>query len=630
MSATGDSPVVVEMSDVSHERGLSGESSGASPASWKYGQSNLAFRDVGFEVTVRKGSRGEKGKKTILTPVSGVFSAGSMVALIGPSGCGKTTLLDIIAGKKTAPYTGEVFLNGRPRDKLYSRVTSYVPQQDVMPTYCTVSEVVEFNHKLRVDLGGTPGEAQERRRICDEVLQNFGLLGVKDQIIGDAFIRGISGGQKRRTTLARGFVGGAQIIFADEPTSGLSATDAEVCVRAMRNMTESKGVTFVVVIHQPRIEVGAMFDHLVLMTSNPGRFVYNGPFRDAAQYFSDAGFPPPKFGNPTDYYLDVITPDIKDNKADYFAKRYSEGQAFTVQKAVEDSVRAGGKPPVESLKETARRAGAPGFRHGYQGIHSVSFKGQISALMKRRLTLTARDTRQLNARFMTASLQGLIIGVAFLDIGKKLPVQQLSFLFMLLQIGALSNMAVMPEMMAQRLVFKFESSDGLYSTAAAVIVDTAVNNTLAVLGNFLTTCVMFSLSGLSWDTFGTLYFWSIMCFLVMVNFFKIIAAVAPTHAESIQVAMPGLMMFILFNNFFVNQATAPAFMRWALYVSPMAWTIEQIITGLYPGNVDLYKLFGYDDSAEQSVRAFAVLLSEAILFQAIALVCLARLNNIQR
>jgi ABC-type multidrug transport system permease subunit len=255
---------------------------------------------------------------------------------------------------------------------------------------------------------------------------------------------------------------------------------------------------------------------------------------------------------------------------------------------------------------------------------------QIATLFKRRVTLTLRDKRQLKTRFGTASVQGLIIGLAFFNIGDKLPVQQLSFLFMLLQIGALSNFSVMPEMIAQRLVFKFESSDGLYSTVASFIVDTAVNNTLAVCGNFLTTCIMYALSGLTWSNFGQLYFWSFICFFVMLNFFKIIAAVAPSHAESMQVAMPGLMLFILFNNFFVNQATAPVFMRWALYISPMAWTIEQIITGLYPANDDIRALYGYDDSAAQSVRAFIVLLVEAIAFQLIAIVCLAKLNKIQR
>ena len=628
MGASTEAPVVVEVSDVSLERGPNGEPASSSGQSHHH----LAFRDICFEIAVRKGRTGEKERKTILSPISGVFASGSMVALIGPSGCGKTTLLDIIAGKKTGPHRGEVFLNGRPRNRQFSRITSYVPQQDVMPSYCTVSEVVEFNHRLRVDLSHLgPEETAERRRVCDEVLSNFGLFGVKDQIIGDAYIRGISGGQKRRTTLARGFVGGAQIVFADEPTSGLSATDAELCVRAMRSASEGKGVTFVVVIHQPRVEVGAMFDHLVLMTSNPGRAVYNGPFADAAQYFADAGHPPPKASNPTDFYLDIITPDVPGNKADFFAERYLEGQAKTVSCAVEACLAAGGEDPMQTIQVAAMRTGATNLgSERHMSVHSVSMGTQIATLFKRRVTLTLRDKRQLKTRFGTASVQGLIIGLAFFNIGDKLPVQQLSFLFMLLQIGALSNLSVMPEMIAQRLVFKFESSDGLYSTVASFIVDTAVNNTLGVCGNFLTTCIMYALSGLTWSNFGQLYFWSFICFVVMMNFFKIIAAVAPSHAESLQVAMPGLMMFILFNNFFVNQATAPVFMRWALYISPMAWTIEQIITGLYPANDDVKALYGYDDSAAQSVRAFIVLLVEAIAFQLIAIVCLAELNKIQR
>ena len=85
---------------------------------------------------------------------------------------------------------------------------------------------------------------------------------------------------------------------------------------------------------------------------------------------------------------------------------------------------------------------------------------------------------------------------------------------MLLQMGALSNMVVMPEMIAQRLVFKLETSDALYSTTAAVLVDTLINNALAIGGNLITSVIMYSLSGFSWSHFGHLYFWSFMCFMV--------------------------------------------------------------------------------------------------------------------
>jgi hypothetical protein len=116
----------------------------------------------------------------------------------------------------------------------------------------------------------------------------------------------------------------------------------------------------------------------------------------------------------------------------------------------------------------------------------------------------------------------------------------------------------------------------------------------------------------------------------MTNFFKVIAAIAPSASHSLQVAMPGLMLFILFNNFFVNKATAPSFMKWALYISPMAWAIEQIITGMYKDEPSLVQLYGYESSDRQTATALAVLISEAILFQLISLVCLRYFNNISR
>lgn len=591
-----------------------------------YGQSNLAFKDLSFSIEV--GTK-VKTNQVILTPSSGAYAAGSMVAIMGPSGCGKTTLLDMLAGKKTAPYTGEVFLNGKPRDRLFPRVTSYVAQHDVMPPYCTVAEAIEFNHRLRVDSGRVGN--QLRWMFVDEALTMFGLETVRDSIIGDERVRGISGGQKRRVTLARGFVGGSQIVFCDEPTSGLSATDAEVCVRAMCAASRKQGVTFVVVIHQPRVEVVAMFSHLTLITSNPGRIVYNGAFADAAEYFAAAGSPVPANCNPADFLLDVITPGVVGNRSDELADRYRDGQACEVDTAVAASVSAGGKSPLEVLREMQeKRSKLFGHVEIKDSVYSVSLCTQIATLFKRRMTLTRRDKNLLRVRFGMSTMQGLIVGVAFMDIGKKLPVQQLSFLFMLLQMGALSNMVVMPEMIAQRLVFKFETSDALYGTTAAVLVDTAVNNTLAVAANFITSIIMYALSGLEWSDFGLLYFWSLLCFVTMINYFKIIAAVAPAAAQALQVAMPGLMLIILFNNFFVNHATAPAFMRWALYVSPMAWTIEQIITGIHGADPDLVQLYGYDSSDAQTATAVTVLVVELILFQLISLVCLRYFNNPKR
>ena len=550
----------------------------------------------------------------------------------GPSGCGKTTLLDMLAGKKTMPYMGEVFLNGKPRDHLFSRVTSYVPHEDVMPPpYWTVTEAVEFNHRLRIEAGGMSNEA--RKSYVEEVLSSFGLMSVKDSYIGDDKKRGISGGEKRRVRLARGFVGGSQIVFADEPTSGLSATDAEICVRVMSAASRKEGVMFVVVIHQPRVEVTAMFDHLTLMTSHPGRMVYNGPFGEVAAYFATGGSPPPTIGNPADFYLGVITPDVPGSRVDVFVDLYDREQKGKVDGAVSAMISKGGKGPLQVLQDVRDKR----MVHVHSKAdpvkdskYSVPLTTQLGTLLRRRVTLTVRDKRQLGTRLVVSVLQGLIIGTAFFDIGKKLPAQQLAFIFLALQMGTLSNMMVMPEMIAQRMLFKVESADALYSTVASVLVDTLVSNILGIVGNVITIVIMFSLSGFGWNWFGHIYFWTFVNFMTMTNFYKIIAAISPSASESLQIAMPGLMLFILFNNFFVNRATAPFFMKWALYVSPMAWSIEQIITGMYANEPFLVQLYGYDSSDRQTATALTVLISEAVLFQLISLVCLRYCNNIVR
>lgn len=163
-----------------------------------WGMSDLVYKDLGFSIFLKK----QKKEKVILEPVSGYIANGSLTAIMGPSGCGKSTLLDMLADKKTAAYTGEVQVNGRKRDHLFPRITSYIPQADVMHAHLTVQETIAFNFRMK----NSPPEyltLDLRLKTLDVVLEDVGLLSVKDSYIGSTEVRGISGGQKRRVTLAR-------------------------------------------------------------------------------------------------------------------------------------------------------------------------------------------------------------------------------------------------------------------------------------------------------------------------------------------------------------------------------------------------------------------------------------------
>ena len=589
-----------------------------------FGCSRLAFRNLAF--SLRSSSGDGSTTRTILEPTSGTFECGEMAAIMGPSGCGKTTLLDMLSGKKTATYTGDVYLNGLPRDQLFSRVTSYVPQEDVIPAHVTVFEAVAFVQELRSE---SKMNQSERRAAVDDVLSLLGIAELRDELVGDARVRGISGGQKRRVTLARGLAGGSQIVFADEPTTGLSSTDAENVSRAMAIASRRMGVTFVAVIHQPRVEVVDMFDSLILLTSNPGRAIYNGKFAGAAAYFAAAGAPVPSKGNPADFFLDVITPGAKGEKSNALATWYQDVQRKEVERRVDASLAGSKRATIDVLRETAKINGLD-----TASIHpspiAATFLTQLRVLLNRNLTLTKRNKAGLRLRIGVSVMQGLIVGLAFYDIGSKPPISSLSFFFMMLQMGAIANMAIMPELIQTRLILKLEQADALYSTGASIIVQSSVNNVLAILGNFVTSIIMFSFSRVSWSKFSTVYGWALLNFLTVTNYLRVIAAVAPSPSESVQAAMPGLLFFILFNNFFVSRATAPVFIKWALYISPLAWTIEQIVTGVYGSNVEVQSFYGYDASDGRTWTALCVLLAEMALFQTLEVFLLKRSTFVKR
>ena len=131
---------------------------------------------------------------------------------MGPSGCGKTTLLNIISGRlKSSSVTGITLLAGSPFDDASLRAMStYVEQEDHLIGSLTVRETLEFAAKLAL-----PGNvsARERRQRTEDMLRDFGLLNVKDNKIGTALQRGISGGQKRRVTTASQLITLPKIIF---------------------------------------------------------------------------------------------------------------------------------------------------------------------------------------------------------------------------------------------------------------------------------------------------------------------------------------------------------------------------------------------------------------------------------
>jgi len=242
--------------------------------------------------------------KQILQGIQGLAQPGQLMAIMGASGAGKTTFLDILARKNKRGVTeGNFYVNGeKVVDNEYRSVIGFVDQDDTMLPTLTVHETILTSALLRLprDMGIS---AKEQR--VYEVEKQLGITHIKDQLIGseEGNGRGISGGEKRRVGIACELVTSPSILFLDEPTSGLDSFNAFNVVDCLVTLAKSYNRTIVFTIHQPRSNIVALFDQLVLLAK--GQTVYSGPFSSCQHYFDKIGYSCPSGFNIADYLVDL-------------------------------------------------------------------------------------------------------------------------------------------------------------------------------------------------------------------------------------------------------------------------------------------------------------------------------------
>jgi ABC-type multidrug transport system ATPase subunit/ABC-type multidrug transport system permease subunit len=242
--------------------------------------------------------------KQILSRVQGVAHPGEILAIMGASGAGKTTFLDILARKnKRGIVDGNFYVNGeKVNDNDYKNVVGFVDQEDTMLPTLTVHETIMTSALLR--LPRDMGRSAKEQRVY-EVEKQLGIHGIRDSLIGseEGKGRGISGGEKRRVGIACELVTSPSILFLDEPTSGLDAYNAFNVIECLVTLAKTYKRTVIFTIHQPRSNIVALFDRLLLLAN--GKTVYSGEFSRCQDYFDHIGYSCPPGFNIADYLVDL-------------------------------------------------------------------------------------------------------------------------------------------------------------------------------------------------------------------------------------------------------------------------------------------------------------------------------------
>ncbi|XP_052231047.1 uncharacterized protein LOC127844677 [Dreissena polymorpha] len=234
----------------------------------------------------------------ILKDVSFAACSGDLLAVMGESGSGKTTLMNVIAGRQTLT-SGKITLDGAPFGKQLRRRLGYVLQNDIFFSNLTLWETLYFTAMIRLP---ERLSREEKLKRINEIVDILDIRKCLHTVMGDMFTMGLSGGEKKRASVACELLTDPDILLLDEPTSGLDSSTSLKLVKQLKDFAVTLNKTILVTIHQPSSQTYHLFDNLLLLTR--GQVAYFGKGHGVPlDFLGKFGFTCDALYNPADFML---------------------------------------------------------------------------------------------------------------------------------------------------------------------------------------------------------------------------------------------------------------------------------------------------------------------------------------
>ncbi|EGC37539.1 hypothetical protein DICPUDRAFT_53928 [Dictyostelium purpureum] len=492
---------------------------------------------------------------TILNNVSGVIEKGELCALMGPSGSGKSTLLDILAERKTTgKITGKLLINGKEVGEAYKKFCSYVTQEDVLLQTATVFETIKFYADLKL-----PDMTEEDKvNRVEQVIEDVGLTHRRDAMIGGIlpggiFIKGLSGGEKRRVSIGCGLVTNPSLIFLDEPTSGLDSVTALSVMRTLLDLTKTKGCTIIASIHQPRGEIFELFNKVMVVIK--GKMIYSGS--NILEYFEQLGYKCPNNMNPADYCLDTA---VEIGDGDRYEEICTQWQKTWENEIVNEIT----QPQIALEKPKA-----------------IGLQYQYYYLLKRSWKDLLRNPGNFIARVGTAVVTGLLYGACFAGLKETdKDVQKIiGVIFFLITGLNLTPFAAISIFISQRTLFNAERASKVYHSFPYYLSLVTVEALVVFLVALINAMVCYLLAHLRWDA-GSFFFAMLNYFFVhLLSDYLICTLANLTGASDLTFAYgSGLsVVYMLFAGFFVPVQELPKAFGWLHYINPIFYSFVSLM-----------------------------------------------------
>ncbi|KAL3266095.1 hypothetical protein HHI36_010281 [Cryptolaemus montrouzieri] len=536
---------------------------------------------------------------------------------MGPSGAGKSTLLNILTGYKTEGMKGQILMNGAVRDtSAFRKLSAYIMQDNQLHGNLTVDEAMKVAAQLKI---GSKTKT-EKEKIINEILDTLGLIDHRSTMTS-----GLSGGQKKRISIALELVSNPPVMFFDEPTSGLDSSSCFQCISLLKTLAAG-GRTIICTIHQPSARLFEMFDQLYTLAD--GYCVYQGSTKQLVPFLANLGLQCPSYHNPASYIIEVACGEygnhirklenaigngkhdirdgsflgFKDNNGLNNANEYTNGMTNSSGKdnnisknllsAVEKKVEKD-FTPIANEKENATVESSllnePMPKN--QPRYGNTELQQFFVILKRALLFSRRDWTLMYLRLFAHILVGFLIGALYFNIGNdgSKVLSNLGFLFFNMLFLMYTSMTItilsFPLEMPVLLKEHFNRWYSLRSYYLAITIsDIPFQTIFCVL--YVTIVYFMTSQPFDLERFGMFL---LACLLVsfVAQSVGLVVGAAMNVQNGVFLAPVMSVPFLLFSGFFVSFDAIPIYLRWITYLSYIRYGFEGTALATYKNRTKL-------------------------------------------
>ncbi|QIW96862.1 hypothetical protein AMS68_002380 [Peltaster fructicola] len=562
----------------------------------------------------------------ILRDFEGVVKSGEMLVVLGPPGSGCSTFLKTLTGEThgfVVDETSEVNYQGIPSKhmhKYFRGEAIYTAEVDVHFPMLTVGDTLEFAAKARAPrvIPGGLSKKEWALHLRDVVMATFGIAHTINTRVGNDFVRGVSGGERKRVTIAEAILSGAPLQAWDNSTRGLDSANALEFCKTVRIGTELGGAAAMVAIYQAPQSAYDVFDKAIVLYE--GRQIFFGKTSEARGYFERLGFECPARQTDADFLTSMTSPQERVVRSGYDGKvpRTPDEFAAAWKKSAE---RAALLQEIEAFEhehpiqgesydkfvESRRAQQAKGTR--LHSPYTLSYRQQVELCLWRGFQRLKGDPSLTFTQLFGNIAIALILGSVFYNLQPTTSsfYQRGALLFFAILMNAFGSALEILTLYAQRPIVEKHSQYAFYHPSAEAFASMLTDMPYKVLNAIFFNLTLYFLSNLRREpgAFFFFLFTSFILTLTMSMVFRSIASVSRTLSQAMAPAAILILAIVIFTGFVVPTTYMLDWCRWINYLDPVAYGFEALMVNEFSGrdyDCSQYVPSGYGDlSLQQTV-----------------------------